>query len=71
MLFLKKQIFFESIIARPVKNAITYNDVNVSEAVFIIKSTIMNIFDPSNVNFANRNARVIKFWSHDHIENII
>ena len=43
-------------------NAITYNDVNVSEVMFIIKSAIMNIFfltlwdkspDPSNVNFAN------------------
>ena len=39
MLFLKKQGFFGSIIARPVTNAITYNDVNVSEAMFIIKLT--------------------------------
>ena len=44
MLLLKEQGFFESIIARPATNGITYNGVNVSEAMFIIKSTIMNIF---------------------------
>ena len=42
----KKQVFFESIIARPVTNAITYNDINVSEAMFIIKS--INIFFPTS-----------------------
>ena len=48
MLFLKKkQGFFESIIARPVTNVMTYNDLSVSEAMFVIRSTIMNIFFPT------------------------
>ena len=48
MLFLKNRVLFESIIARTVTNAITYNDVNVSEAMFIIKPTIMNISFPTS-----------------------
>ena len=43
-MFFKKQDFFVSITAKPVRNSVIFNSVNNSEAMFIIKSTIINIF---------------------------
>ena len=40
------------VLARPATNAITYNDVNASEVMFIIKSAIMNIFFPTSWDYS-------------------